>query len=174
MTTDMDQPSSDESDYLWKSRSDLMHRLEVSVRYHRKRESYFDMLDRWTKAIAIVGGSAALADIGGRETVRWAAAIIATTSTAALVFGFSEKARLHNDLAAQFGVLESSIARRGERGFLENDLNTWNSELRMIETREPPILSTLARICEEENYRARGHSTTDKVPAYRRWFAQLF
>lgn len=170
----MSQSTLDESEYLWKARSDLLHRVEVSIRYHRKRERFFDWLDKWAKAIAIIGGSAALADIGGREVVQWAAAIIALTSTFSLVFAFSEKARLHADLAAQYGLLESSILRKGEREFRDDDLNEWSAKVRMIEMREPPILPTLARLCDEENRKARGHSAGSPIPTYRRLIAQLF
>jgi hypothetical protein len=62
-----------------------LYRAQLSALYHRKRERLLAFWDRAPKAVAIIAGSAAFANLGGPEAVKWAAAIIATTPTLALV-----------------------------------------------------------------------------------------
>ncbi len=94
--------SEDTDDYLWKKRYEALYRAQLSVLYHRKRERFFAFWDRAVTAVAIVGGSAAFAGLGGPDLVRWAAAVVAVTSTMGLVYGLAERARRHGDLARQF------------------------------------------------------------------------
>jgi hypothetical protein len=146
----------DEDQYLWGRRHEVLYRAELSVLYHRKRERFFAFWDRLVTAIAIIGGSAAFASVGGPDVVKWAAAIIAVTSTVSLVFGFGARARTHSGLAQRFLELEARIVGRGERDFTEADINEWESVARTLETEEPPTLSSLVRACQNELARAKG------------------
>jgi len=147
--------SDEEQDYLWDRRGSVLYRVQLSVIYHRKRERFFAFWDRAFKSVAIIGGSAALANLGGPEYVKVAAGIVAVTSTLSLVFGFAESARRHSELASKFSEVEARIARRGERGFTEEDLNEWESEERLLETSEPATLGALVVACQNELARAR-------------------
>jgi hypothetical protein len=164
----------EENDYLWKRRHDALYRAELSAMYHRKREWFYARLDSVAKAIAIIGGSAALANLGGAELVKWTAAIITVTSTLSLVFDLSGKARLHGDLASRFINLLAQIHERGERSFGEDDVTRWIVTLCEAETAEPLTLSTLVILCQNQLAQAAGQ--LDKVihlPWWRRITAHL-
>ncbi len=148
----------EEHKYLWGKRHQILQRVELSVLYHQKRERFFEAWDKLTKAIAVIGGSAALANIAGEIGIKVAAGFIAITSTAALVFGFSDRSKRHAELARNFRQLEAEIIARGERDFIEDDLKAWDAKERMIETTEPPALSALVILCQNELAIASGHS----------------
>lgn len=59
----------DEADYLWGKRHTVLHRAELSVLYHWKREGFFAFWGRSVTDIAIIGGSAAFANAGGYRQV---------------------------------------------------------------------------------------------------------
>lgn len=143
------------ADYLWKRREDLLYRVQLSALYHRKRERFLAFWDRAITAVAIIGGSAAFASLGGASFVKIAAGIVAVTSTVGLVFGLAERSRRHSDLARQFLDLEARILRQGERDFTEDQLNQWDADRAQIETAEPPALGVLIVACQNELAQAR-------------------
>jgi hypothetical protein len=71
----------DETRYLWGRRDAILQRAKISVLYHRKREPAFDLADRFSKANAVIGASAAFAGMGVPALVKTMAALIAVTST---------------------------------------------------------------------------------------------
>lgn len=165
---------SEENDrHQWDRRCDLLARIELSTLYHRKRELFLSRWDRVIKGIAVLGGSAAVARIGGDDWLPWIGAAIAVTSTAGLVGGLADRARKHSELAASFKLLESEIAGKGEHGFSEEDVDGWTARLHSIETDEPPALSALVRICQNQQAWARGaHTHVYKITWYERCLAQ--
>jgi|GEM_PF-4271210 len=68
----------------------------------------------------------------------------------ALVLSWSDKARLHADLAQKFLALEAEIVKVGKRKFTEDQLNDWHSKVLGIEAAEPPTLSVLEAICHND------------------------
>jgi len=141
--------------YLWPRRESVLYRVQLSTLYHRKRERFLAFLDRAVSAIAIVGGSAAFANLGGPGYAKLAAAVIALTSTIGLVFGLGERARRHSELARQFLDLEAQMILAGERDFSEADVNRWDATVRAIEASEPPTLGALVVQCQNELARVR-------------------
>lgn len=175
MTTAVAAPAltAKEWKHVWERRNEILYRIELSVCYHRKRERYFDFLDKGAKAVAVIGGSAAFANLGGKhDWLQLSAAAVTITSTLSLVMAFSEKARRHAELASRFSMLASSVVAKGDRNFVESDLNDWASRTREIEAAEPPTLGTLIQICEYELHTARGQYY--KLPSiWKRAFAHL-
>jgi len=151
----MDDP---ELDYLWHKRHDVLYRIELSILYHRKRERFFEVCDKVSKAVAVIGGSAAISRIGGQDAMAYLAAAIVVTSTLALVFGLSDRSRRHAELAANFRHLEAEIISKGERDFTESDVSLWASKERMLESTEPPALGSLVKICQNELAVAQGQA----------------
>jgi hypothetical protein len=161
-------------DYLWQRRDAVLQRTELSVLYHRRRERFFDLLDKCAKGIAVIGGSAVLAQLGDELAIQSAAAIITISSTAALVGSFSERARHHADLARSMRELEAAIVARGERDFSEDDLNVWESRERTIEVAEPAALPALVTLCQNQLAIARGHPESVRpLPLTHRLFAHF-
>jgi len=149
---------------LWKRRHELLYEIDLSMLYHRKRERIFDSMDRLGKAVAVVGGSAAVAkflesgsDAGGSSGLLMTlAALIAITSALSLVFGFSERARRHAELAKAFGEVGTQLARAGQTRFDERDLDQCEVKIRSLEATEPASLGALVRICQNEIAIAQG------------------
>jgi hypothetical protein len=163
-----------EKAYLWNRRHSTVYRMELSSCYHRKRERFFDIADKLTKAIAIVGGSVAFANVANASALAIAGITVALTSTLALVFGFADRAKRHSELARNFHQLEAEIVRRGERDFTEEDLNSWDERVRLLEASEPPALDALVVVCQNEIAVAQGQK--DKVvplPPYVRVLAHF-
>lgn len=160
-------------DHQWDRRCDLLARVELSALYHRKRELFLSRLDRVIKGIAVLGSSAAIARIGPPEALVWFAAAVAVTSTVGLVGGVADSARKHAELAASFKRLECDIANKGEHDFSEQDVDQWTGHMHEIEVEEPPELSALIRICQNEQAWARGQKhKVYRLAWYERMLAQ--
>jgi hypothetical protein len=145
MTDEFD--SSDE-DFLWNERRYVNYRVELNVRYHRKRERFFALCDRWSKAFSLIAGTAAFSSlVPSPKGKSIAGLIVALSAMPALVFSWSDKARLHADLAQKFLALEAEIVKVGKRNFTEDQINEWHSKILTIEASEPPGLSVLEAIC---------------------------
>lgn len=163
-----------EKDRLWTRRHSTIYRIELSSCYHRKRERFFDVADKLTKAFAIIGGSVAFANVANKCTLVIAGITVAVTSTLALVFGFADKAKRHSELARNFHELEAEIVRRGERSFTEEDLNMWDERVRLLEASEPAALNALVVVCQNEIAVAQGQK--EKIiplPSYVRVLAHF-
>jgi len=169
--------SEEQEDYLWRRRHRVLRRVEISVCYHRKRERFFEFLDRGVKAIAIIGSSIAFADllrvVGGGLALKICAATVAVTTTISLVFGFAERARQHSEIARAFLELEAQIVARGERSFDENDLDLWEARVRTLEASEPAALNALVVVCQNEIAIAAGNIPTH-IPWYQRLLAHFW
>lgn len=164
----------DDTDYLWDKRHALLYRVELSALYHQKRERFFEASDKLAKAVAILGGSAALAKTVSAEQLTLVAAAITVSSTLSLVFGFSDKARRHAELARSFKQIEADMLRKGERDFTETDLSEWAGRIAALEASEPPSLGNLVRICHNELAQASGQLDKRRKVGFIRWaFAHL-
>ncbi len=133
--------------YLWGLRYDSLYHAQFSVIYHRKRERFFDAIDRSSKATMILFGSAAFASVDGSE---WFGLSVAVVASLSLVFDYSVKARQHADLARRFLEIEADIVSHGERDFNEEDLKQWKMQLVLAEADEPPTIRALAELCQAE------------------------
>ncbi|MFD2112021.1 hypothetical protein [Thiorhodococcus fuscus] len=166
---------SENDDYLWNRREQVLYRVQLSVLYHRKRERFLAFWDRTITAVAILGGSSALASLGGDLYVKLAAGAVAVTSTIGLVFGLADRARRHGELARQFLEIEGTMIRQGERDFTEQDVNGWDARVREIETSEPPTLGALVVACQNELAQTLGETDSiHRLGWWRRLTMHLF
>ncbi|MFA6312647.1 MAG: hypothetical protein WC681_14285 [Sterolibacterium sp.] len=160
--------------YLWDKRHETLYRVELSILYHKKRERFFEVCDKLAKAIAVIGGSAAFAQLGGAEVMAYVGAGIVATSTLSLVFGLSDRSRRHAELAMNFRQIEAEIVARGERDFTETEVSVWASKVRMLESSEPAALGALVTICQNELAIAQGQpNKIVTVPLMHRALAHL-
>lgn len=160
--------------YLWKLRHDTLYRAELSKLYHRKREKFFDAADRLGKFVTVVAGAAAVATLVGDQWRAVLAAIASLAGALSLVFGISERARRHADLASQHGQLIADIVGVGERDFTEDDIKRWCAKLALIEAGEPKTLSALTRQCQNELAVARDQpDMVFPLPWHERLFIQV-
>lgn len=159
----------------WEKRHEILERIEISVRYHQKRERFFELSDKWVKAIAIIGGSVAFANLEPNDGTRKAlAALIALSSTLALVFGFADRAKRHAELTRKFRELDARIVQKGEISYMEADLGAWEAEERMLEANEPPALNALVKICQNEIAITAGQpNKMVRIPYHQKLFSHL-
>jgi hypothetical protein len=151
-----DEANSDH-DRLWEQRHNAIYKAELSALYHQKRERFFELCDKLTKAAAVIGGSATLWKIGDPDVVLRIAGLITVTSAFSLVFSFSERSRRHAELAKTYRQVIAEIVAKGETSFSEQDANQWMAKLCGLEATEPPTLSALVVLCQNELAIARGH-----------------
>jgi hypothetical protein len=150
----------DKEQYLWKRRHSIVYRARLSSLYHRRRERFFELCDRWIKAIAVIGGASTMAKVLDQDALVLTGAIITVSSAIGLVFGLSERARRHAELAADFKKLEAAIVAAGETTFTEAQLAEWESQAVMLESKEPQTLGALVVICQNEIATAENHPDT--------------
>ncbi|WP_124076466.1 hypothetical protein [Burkholderia gladioli] len=138
------------SDGAWTRRHDVLYHTEMSALYHQKRERFFELWDKLTKAFSLIGGSAALYKASDPSVVAVIAVAITTGSALSLVFGFSERARRHSELSREFKNLIADIFKIGPFQFTEENINQWNEARYRIDAKEPPALGLLVQICQNE------------------------
>jgi len=134
----------------------LLFGVRRSIRYHIRRELWYNWLDKTGSVLTAVSGSATFGTLlGGFQTL--------STIFAGLTFFFSilniiistaQKARLHNDLRRKFVNLEIKMT---ESEPTEESIRRFQVERREIEADEPPHLLVLDSICHNDEVRAQGY-----------------
>ena len=157
-------------------RHNALYQAELSALYHRKRERFLALCDRAGKALALVAGTAAFSSIlGTAEAKSYAGLVVGIATLPGLIFAWADKARLHSELAQKYITLQSEIISVGERDFTEEQCFSWQARLRSIEVNEPPTLTILVRICQNQIAMAAGQSDAAyKISSTERFFAQIF
>jgi hypothetical protein len=157
MSTEQLEPNAAREDYLWGQRWELVHRVWLSSLYHSKRERFFDVCDKCIKAFAAIGGAAAVSQLlSNADAKLWVAAAVSVLSTLSLVFGFSQKARRHSELAKDFKKLWAQIEEAGP--FLtQEQVGKFKAQVLSLESSEPASLYALVKRCENQISLASGH-----------------
>lgn len=146
-------------DHLWNERESILFRVVLNSRYHRRRERFFDGLERCTQAVALIGGTSAFAAVSTDWMVMVSGALVAVSGAVALVFGFAEKARRHAALAEAFKRLEADVLASSDYDLDEAQIMGWRGKRAEIESGEPPALRPLILMCENDMDVARGESS---------------
>lgn len=150
-----------ELDHAFEKRCNALYKAELSALYHQKRERFFELADKLGKAASLIGGSAALWKIGNEDIVAIMAAFVTASSALSLVFSFSERSKRHAELAQSFRLVISDILAKSEFDITPADAGLWMSKVCALDAKEPPSLSALTILCQNELAIARGAS--DKV-----------
>lgn len=139
-----------ELDHAFEKRCNALYKAELSALYHQKRERFFELADKLGKASSLFGGSAALWKIGDENLVKNLAAFITASSALSLVFSFSERSKRHAELAQGFRAIISEILAKSEFEITPIDAGSWMSKVCTLEAKEPPSLSALTVMCQNE------------------------
>jgi hypothetical protein len=140
----------DELNHAWGKREEVISRAELSALYHQKRERFFELFDKLGKAIAIFGGSAALWKITDSHLVAYLAAGITASSALSLVFSFSERSKRHAELARGFRELIGDVVSAGDFDISDKQASKWMAQIYALDAKEPPALSALVVMCQNE------------------------
>ncbi len=144
----------DDLDRAW---HDLQFDIRRSIRYHNRRRTHFDRLDKLANMFSVVFGSTAVFGVMERDyqaLALTAAAIVTIVSAINLVVGSSLRARDHSDLARRFVDLEKELVKEGPSLDRLKRLKVARMD---IEADEPPILRVLDCLCHNEEMRAQGY-----------------
>lgn len=169
-----DQESDSEMIDGWYS---LLFGIRRSQRYHKRRASFFDNLDRWIIVSTIFGGGAAFATLGSILPVwvgKIAAGLIVLLGICALVFDFRDRSKNHRDWDSQYHDIEMNMIKIANPS--EKDLQKMTDKRLQIEKDEPQTLIVLDAICHNEQLRAEGHELNMylKMTTFQRFCAPFF
>jgi hypothetical protein len=160
-------------DAMWNQRHTTLNRAWVQVRYHRKRQRFFDLIDKITKAVTVVL-SASLMGQYFREYLPWLATAITCLGFLALVFVYGDRKQLHKELAEQAAKLMAEIESTTVAELTFEKTAFWAAEYARLVAKSPPPLKSLTIICEREQAMYEGHDEHVKtVPFYKRWLADF-
>ncbi len=165
---------------------DLLFAVRRCIRYHRKREHFFDMWGKWTSGLNIIFGSTAAASVvsaSGFLTPHYegsaklvgaiAGVIVAIISTVDVIVGSSTTARDHSDLARRFIDLERDMTMVSVES--EAALREFIAKRLTIEADEPDVMRMLDVMCHNDVARAEGQPNEHmfKIGWFKRRFAQV-
>jgi len=162
-----------EEDPVWKRRCGLLHQAWVQLRYQRRRQRFFDLVDKMTKAATVLLGASLL----GQELQKllpYVASTISALGLLALVFGYGDRKQLHKELAEQAAALIAAIEQvpAGELSAIKTA--AWAADYARLCSKSPPTLKTLTLMCEREQATADGHPNhVAKQPFPRRLLADF-
>ena len=140
--------------------ADLLFGVRRSVRYHMRRQRWFDRVHALIQVSTLAASSAAVASLlGAWGLAAPAAAAAAVAAALGVALGPDRRAREHNGLAREFVALERRMTLGGcdpER------LTEWQAARLEIEAAEPPVLRVLDALCHDELIRAYGHDEAQR------------
>ena len=137
---------------------DLLFGVRRSVRYHMRRQQFFERWHTVTSAVSVIFGSATVVLLLSKMGTAWVAAtavVVTFFSAIDLVVGTSRAARSHNDLARRFIDLEKSVTGVDQPS--EDAYRAFVARRLSIEADEPPVLRNLDILCHNELLRAMGY-----------------
>lgn len=116
-----------------------------SVRYHQRRQSYFEAWHTVIAALQVIVGSSAVAAIlanSGTWVGVWLAAVPPFLAAVDLVFGTSRRATQHAALGRRFSQLETDMVpcEADSSALSGDDLTRFKQRRLSIEADEPPKL----------------------------------
>lgn len=172
LPTSPDDYSDELADAVWKQRCDLLYKAWVQVRYHRRRQRFFDLVDKGTKAITLILG----ASLFGKHlnSLNWVATGISALGLMALVFGYGDRKQLHKELAEQAAGLAAAIEEQPANALTTEAAAAWAAQFARLCAKAPPALKTLTLLCEHEQSIAEGHEKNVIAPSiWRQWLSQV-
>lgn len=160
--------------HLWTRRCGVLHVLGVTYRYHRKRQRFFDLADKLTKAATVLLGASLLGE-ALKSHLPLVASAISTLGLFALVFAYGDRKQTHKELAESAMQLTAKIEAVAAFKLTADLMAEWEADLSRLNAKEPPALKTLVVLCEMEQAAASGHPGLIAAPAWpRRLLADFY
>lgn len=164
ISTELDTPPG------WGQRCNVVYFANVTFRYHRRRQRFFDLLDKASKAATVLLGASLLGD-ALKQHVPLIASAISGLGLLALVFGYGERKQAHKELAEAAMQLTAKIEETPVAQLSNALAGQWAAELSRLNAKEPPALKTLVVLCEHEQSTANGHPENVTLPG---WHKRIF
>lgn len=161
-------------DKAWADRWSALYKADTSARYHRRRQRFFDLADKLTKALTVLLGATLMGSML-KDSQPLAASLISSLSLLALVFAYSDRKQVHKELAEGFIKLIQQIEECPANELSEAKAAVWMAMAVALDAKEPPALKTLVTMCEHEASVAAGHPNHISLPSWhRRLLADFF
>lgn len=141
---------------VWTQRCATLYQAWVQLRYHRRRQRFFDLADKLTKSFTVILGASLMGD-ALKQQVPVVASAIASLGLLALVFGYGDRKQLHKELAELAAGLVVAIEQITPYELTPEHSAGWCADYARLCARAPPPLKTLSLICEREQSAADGH-----------------
>lgn len=148
----------DPSQARWELRSEILNWANITYRYHRKRQWFFELCDKVTQSASIIMGLSLFGKTV-QDHLPYVGFSIACLGVMALVFAYSDRKHCHRDLADQARKLAGDISAVRDAQLSDENIAHWERIRTDIDLREPPNLKTLVAKCEWEQACAEGHLT---------------
>jgi len=157
---------------------DLLFSVRRSVRYHHRRQRFFDRLSKLGSLLSALAGSATVASVLADLGPAWVTTLAAATAVFGafeLVVGTAKAARLHGDFAREFIALERDLVLAGPSPS-DATIRQIHARRLDIEANEPPPLKVLDAMCHNELARALGYprEALADISPLQRVLAQFF
>jgi len=154
---------------------DLLFGVRRSIRYHSRRQAFFESVNLWTNFLLVLlgSGTVALATEDRYAVILGLGMSITLISSLKLVFAFGVKATRHAQFVRDFTLLERELC--GDTS--EIAVKTIIQKRLDLEAVEPPVMQLLDVLCHNELLRAMGSADEKEqvaVTRWQRWTAQLF
>ena len=165
---------------------DLLFGVRRSVRYHSRRQKFFQNCHTLLMIFTMVAASltfaanypsSTLAESWPDWIMHWLPALIALFAIVDVVIGFSNKAWRHGDFMRGFNDLQCEMEALHLKGNASaDDVARLTKERLRIEADEPPVLHVLNTICHNELMRAMGYRQDEmvKITFFQRLLAPFF
>lgn len=142
---------------------EILYDAKFSISYHRKRESFFRVLDASSKAVSLI----ALASIGfDANAFTMGAAIVSGVFTiATIVVDCPGMAGKHGSLANRFNaILSRAVLAKNS----QDEVSQLRHEYHVVEADEPPSLRGLVQLCQDEQDAAEGKNVRPECLSMKR------
>lgn len=152
-----------EDDDVWTSRCAVLNKAWVQLRYHRARQRFFDLIDKFTKAATVLLGATIFGQ-ALKEQQPYMAAAISALGFLALVYTYSDRKQLHKELGEAAAKLIADIEQVPAGELIPVQAAGWRAEYARLCAKAPPPLKMLTLICERDQAIVEGHPNHVKIP----------
>lgn len=153
----------------------ILHNVRTGVRYHLRRQAFFDRWHRLTGVVSLVFSSAAVVTmLKSPAAAAVVAAIVAVVQAFDLMFETRKHGDLHRDLRNRYLALEPELADTTE--LTEAECLAFRQRIASIEIDEPPPRRTLLELCQNEAAIVSGYTREDQPDSFTdlNWFQLHF
>jgi hypothetical protein len=172
----MEAASATEEKTLEKEVDDVLFAVQLSTRYHARRQAFFGRWRTTTAACSAVlgalAGGNALAKGEDHRLIAWTTLAVAVIGALDMVVGTAKAENKHRLLRSRFLELQGKID--GKDSPTRSDLTKWKALRLRIEQDEAPLFHIVWYQARNELCRARGIKSEQRFPIFQRWTAQLF
>lgn len=154
--------------------TETLHNVRLGVRYHMRRQAFFEAWHRATGVVSLLAGSSAVVAVTGNLPLLTGvmAALVALAQAIDLMVDTRKYANLHNDLRRRYLEIEPELLDC--QALTESEYRSVWGRIKTIEADEPPIRPYVADLCHNDVLHVAGYSTDEAIFARTHWLKRLF